>query len=251
MIEYYNKISSVLFPLLLLGISISLQAQAPKDSILSEHEGYKYLTLPPLDVLFENAKSAPRYELAKVQEEVQRRILNKEKRAFLNFFSLRGSWQYGNFTNDASYSDIVTPIINSTNEAEQTSYSVGAGVSIPLSDLFDLGPRIKRQKLILHSYELEKKIVYEDLKKEIIHLYASANTLINVLKLRAEAVILSNVQYAVVEKNFTNGTANSGDLALEKDKQSLTIERYESVKSELNKCILTLELITNTPILNK
>ncbi len=212
---------------------------------------YFNLTLPPLHVLFENAKSAPTYELALVEEEIERRMLRKERRAFLGFFSIRGSWQYGKYANDMSYSDVSTPIIYTYNSAAQSSYSVGAAINIKLDELFDLSGRVKRQKLRVRAAELMKEKEYEIVKKEIAQLYATVIAQLNILKLRAESTNLATVQYSIMEKNFTNGTATSGELASQKEDQSMAIQRYEDSRFELNKSLLVLEVITNTPIIRK
>lgn len=214
-------------------------------------DDYSSLTLPPLDVLFENAKNAPSYEFNEVNEMVERKKLGKEKRAWLGFFSIRGSYQYGSFTNDGSFTDIYTQPFASYNKTTQHLFSVGGGISIPLDDLFDLGARVKRQKLVVRSYELLKEQRFEEVKKDIITYYTAAASQLNILKLRAESLVLANVEYAIVEKNFANGTTTSRELALEKERQSVTKERYESSKAELNRSLMILEVITQTPIIRK
>ncbi|MDR0972716.1 MAG: TolC family protein [Prevotellaceae bacterium] len=209
---------------------------------------YENLVLPPLEVLFENARSTPVYELAQVQEEIERSLLAKEKRAILSFFSIRGSWQYGNFINEASYTDIMTSIIQSRNTATQNSFFVGAGINIPIESVFDLVPRVKRQRLQVKAAQLQRDAQYEQTKREIIRLYAAALSQINILKSRAEAVVLSDASYRIIERNFANGLADAIALAMEKSKQSQTRELFESAKSELNINLLTLEVITNTQI---
>lgn len=216
-----------------------------------EVDEFTSLTLPPLDLLFERAKSAPTYELTVVAEQIEKSLLNRERRAWLSFFSVRGSWQYGKFGNDVTYSDVSTPIINSYNTAAQTSYSVGAAISIPFNDLFDLRGRIKRQKLQLKTAQLMRQQTYDNLKQQIVELYATAKAQLNILKLRASAVVLANTEYSIVEKNFANGTATSNELATQKENQSMTIQRYEDSKFELNKSLLILEIITNTLIIRR
>ena len=54
---------------------------------------------------------------------------------------------------------------------------------------------------------------FEEVQQSIIQLYVSANAQLNILKLRAEAVILSTAQYEISEKDFSNGTIDSGDYA--------------------------------------
>ncbi|NDV65178.1 TolC family protein [Bacteroides sp. 224] len=253
MVKFYKKshLVGVFLLLLCTGNPFSLNAQNIANINHLDIEEYANLSLPPLDVLFENAKTAPSYELAQIQEEFERRILKKEKRAFLGFFSIRGSWQYGNFSNDGSFSDIMNPIMYTYNKVEQTSYSVGAGVSIPLDALFDLGPRVKRQKLKVRTSELQKEIQYQDLKQQILELYLTASSQLTIVKLRSEALALANIQYAIVEKNFMSGIVDSNTLSQEKEKQSMTMERYENSRSQLTKSIMMLEIITNTPIIKK
>lgn len=244
-----NLYLSLLF--LLFGMVQGGQAQEISDFSRLKPEDYTRLALPPLDLLFENAKSAPTYELAQVQEQIERKLLAKEKRAFLGYFSLRGSYQYGMFGNESTFTDVATVPYLSYSTAAQNGYTVGAGVNIPLDGLFDLGARIKRQELNVRSAELVREIKFEEVKKEIVELYATATAQLNVLRLRAEALTLNNVQYSIVEKDFTNGRADSGVLSIEKERQALAQERFENSKFELTKSLMILEIITCTPILRK
>ena len=212
---------------------------------------YLNLKLPPLDSLFENAKQGPIYQLAAVKEQIEKKILAKERKAFLSFFSIRGSYQYGTFSNDASYSDLITPVISTYSTAAQTNYTVGGAVSIPLDGLFDLAPRVRRQKLLVKTAQLEREMKFEELKREIIQLYVTANAQLNTLKLRAEAVVLETAQYEITEKDFTNGIIESKDLSTQKSTQSNAIETYENSKAELNKSLMILEVITHSTIIKK
>lgn len=219
--------------LLFLFASIgSVTAQEVSDYSKLQPSDYSSITLPPLDLLFENAKSAPTYELATVKEQIERKLLAKEKRAFLGFFSLRGSYQYGIYATQA-----------------QNGYTVGAGVNIPLDGLFDLTARVKRQKLNVRTAQLEREVKFEEMKKEIILLYATATSQLNILKLNAEALMLANVQYSIAEKDFSNGAIDSGTLSSEKSRQSDAQEKFENSKFELSKSLMILELVTHTPIL--
>lgn len=236
---------------LLSSIAQTTHGQELSDFTQLKAEDYTQISLPPLDLLFENAKGAPSYELAQVQEQIERKLLAKEKRAFLSFFSLRGSYQYGMFGNESTFTDVATYPYLSYSTAAQNGYTVGAGLSIPLDGLFDLSARIKRQKLNVRSAELQKDIKFEEVKKEIVQLYATATAQLNVLRLRSESLILSSVQYDIVEKDFTSGKVDSGVLSTEKEKQAVAQERFESSKFELTKSLMILEIITRTPILRK
>lgn len=237
--------------ILLLSLGQTAKAQEVSDFTVLRPEDFTRLTLPPLDLLFENAKGAPTYELAQVQEQIQRKLLAKEKRAFLGFFSLRGSYQYGMFGNESTFTDVATVPYLSYSTAAQNGYTVGAGLNIPLDGLFDLSARIKRQKLNVRSAELQRELKFEEQKKEIVQLYATATAQLNVLRLRSESLILSSVQYDIAEKDFTSGRINSSELSTEKEKQAIAQERFEGSKFELTKSLMILEIITNTPILRK
>lgn len=236
---------------LFFSVAQTTRGQELSDFTQLEPEDFTQLSLPSLDLLFENAKGAPSYELAQVQEQIQRKLLAKEKRAFLGFFSLRGSYQYGMFGNESTFTDVATVPYLSYSTAAQNGYTVGAGLSIPLDGLFDLNARVKRQKLNVRSAELQKEIKFEEVKKEIVQLYATATAQLNVLRLRSESLILSSVQYDIAEKDFTNGKIDSGTLSVEKERQAIAQERFENSKFELTKSLMILEIITRTPILRK
>jgi outer membrane protein TolC len=210
---------------------------------------YNKISLPPLDLLFENAKNNPIYELAKVKEDIENNNLYKEKKAWLNYLNIRGSYQYGMFGNESTYTDVYTPIFFNYSTAAQNSYSVGVGISIPLDHLFDLRGRLKRQKMLVKSAVLEKELRFEEIKKEIITLYSNALSQLNVLKLRSESLVITRTHYEIAEKNFANGTIDSGELSIEKQRQTIAQEQYENTKAELTKNLLILESICRTPIL--
>jgi len=237
--------------LLLFTSNTPIVAQEVSDYTQLSEEDYSNITLPPLSVLFENAKDNPIYEMADVKAAVERKLLAKEKRAFLGFFSLRGSYQYGTFGNESTYTDVYVEPYPTYSTQAQNGYTVGAGVSIPLDDLFDLKARVSRQKLNLKSAELEREIKYDEIKKNIIEMYAMATSQMKVLQMRSEGLVLANVQYEISEKNFANGTIESIDLATDKERQSQAREAYEKSKFELTKSLMMLEIISRTPIIRK
>jgi len=112
-----------------------------------------------------------------------------------------------------------------------------------------LTARVKRQKLNVRTAQLEREVKFEEMKKEIILLYATATSQLNILKLNAEALMLANVQYSIAEKDFSNGAIDSGTLSSEKSRQSDAQEKFENSKFELSKSLMILELVTHTPIL--
>ncbi len=236
--------------LILLFISSShvVRAQDVSDFSTLSPEDYKTLKLPPLSELFENAKGGPIYLKAEADAEIERRLLAKEKKAFLSFFSLRGSYQYGMYGNDLTYTDVYVPVTNTYTTTAQNSYTVGAGFNIPLDALFDLGGRVKRQRLKVQSAELDREIKYEERKKQIIEQYSMATAQIVVLKHSAENYLMANLQYEIAEKDFSFGIIDTSTLAIEKQRQSIALEAYEKSMFELTKSLMILELLSNSKI---
>ncbi|MCD8081098.1 MAG: TolC family protein [Bacteroides sp.] len=214
-------------------------------------EDYANLSLPPLSLLYENARQTPIYEIERVKEQIERSFLRKERRSPLSFFSVRGSYQYGMFGTDVSYSDVYVPVISSYSTSAQSSYTIGAAVNILIDEIFDYTGRVRRQRLLLRVAKLEREAKFEEIQREIIQLYTTALAQLNVLKLRVESVILSGVQYDIAEKDFANGALDSSSLSMEKERQSQALERFENTKFELTKSLMILEIITRTPILKK
>ena len=215
--------------LLLFASTPRVVAQEIGDYSQLNDEDYSKIDLPPLSVLFENAKNNPIYELADAKTAIERKLLQKE----------------------STYTDVaIAPYLTYSTQA-QNGYTLGAGVSIPLNDLFDLKGRVSRQRLTLKSAQLEQEIKYDEIKKNIIEMYAMATSQIRVLQMKSESLILANVQYEISEKNFANGTIESADLSTDKERQSQAREAYEKSKYELTKSLMILEVISRTPIIRK
>lgn len=246
----YIFLLSVLFQFITLQ-TFELQAQINIDISEFNINDFKKITLPPLDILYENARNNPIYELTEVKEQIEINNLHKERKAWLNYLSIRGSYQFGMFGNESTYTDVYTPVYFNYSTAAQNSYSVGAGISIPLDHLFDLKGRVKRQKLLVRSASIEKEIRFEEIKKEIIIQYSNALSKLNLLKLKSENLVMTNAQYAIAEKDFTNGIIEFSGLSKEKLEQTNSFEQYENTKAELIISLLILEKITKTPILNR
>ena len=155
------------------------------------------------------------------------------------------------FGNESTYTDVaVAPYLTYSTQA-QNGYTLGAGLNIPLDNLFDLKGRVSRQRLTLRSAELEREVKFDEIKKIIIEMYVMATSQIRVLKMRSENLVLANIQYEISEKNFANGTIESADLSTNKERQSQAREAYENSRFELTKSLMILEVISRTPIMRK
>ena len=227
-----------------------LQAQESSIADMTP-EDYAHLELPPLTVLFENAKNNPIVLIQEVKKEGETSLLKKEKRNWLNFFSVGAGYNYGVMGNTSSFSDSATPLYSQYNSNAQHYYHVGGSIGFSIEELFDLKPKIYRQRLKVKEIDLQKELKMDELKQQIIELYTSALSNITILKQKAEALTFSNAQYKIGENEFLNGKGDPGTLNTQKELQTKNLVDYELTRSILNGNLLKLELLTRTPIVNK
>ncbi|MEG1839463.1 MAG: TolC family protein, partial [Bacteroidaceae bacterium] len=209
------------------------------------------LKLPPLDVLYVNAEKVPVIEIAAKQRLLAERLLKKEKKGWLNFISIRGGYAYGKTDNYGSRTDVTTPLFYQYTGMSQHYYNVGGNISIPLETLFDLGGKVKRQKIEVEIAEANRLKELDMLKQEIAKTYIQILANIAILKIAAESVTLSKGEYKILEEKFSGRRIPIEDLALSKKKEMETVTTYEQIKAQVNIGLLNLEILSNTPIISK
>lgn len=244
------SIKKIFFIFSFILLSSLVYSQNDQDATDINSFDYSHLQLPPLETLYENAKQTPTIEILENQKKIEERLLKKEKRQWLTFFSAKAGYAFGKTDNYGSISDVQTPIFYQYTGINQHYYNVGGNINVPLESLFDLKGKIKRQKLAIEGVELEKEKAFQELKKEISTLYVNILSYINSLKIAGEAVSLAQASYALKEKEFQTGAGNASELLSIKRQQMELNETYQITRAKLSSSILTLEIISNTPILS-
>ncbi len=214
-------------------------------------EDYIKLRLPPLDSLFENAKKGPNFKILDIKKQTEISLLKKEKRSWLNYFNVGAGYSYGILGSTSGFSDSATPLYYQYNENTQHSYHIGGGIGFSIESLFDLRPRVKRQKFKVDEMDLQKEKTMDELKQQIIALYSSIISSISILKLKGESLALINARCQIEENNFLNGKTDINALTTVKSMKIQAYSDYEATRSIVNRDIMILEVITYTPILNK
>ena len=198
------------------------QPLVTQDDILGNmNVDYAKIKLPPLSVLYENARSTPSLQILEKEKQLQKKLLSKEKRNWLGFIHAGGSASYGIADNVASNTDVNTPLIYRYVGTEQTSWNVGGGISIPFEKLFDLRGGIKRQRIQVDIAELRKQEAYETLKIQIAHLYVQILSNIETLQRSAENIAL----YKEVNGKYPSMNCTVGKEII--DNPEATIEFFE------------------------
>lgn len=244
-----NKLPRYFFWVWMLFPAFSAMAQEGIESL--SPDDYLKLQLPPLEVLFENAKNSAAVEYYNVRMEEEASALKTEKRSWLKYFRFGSTYQWGLMGINSSFSDIDTPLFYQYSGARQNWYNIGATLSIPLDDFFDRGNRITRQELKTKATRVEMERWHDEQKLKIIEVYTIAVKELSVLRLKAESLSFSNAQFELAQQDFLNGNIDAGELGQIKTIQMNAHESYEQTRSELNRALLQLEILAKTKILNR
>lgn len=223
-----------------------------EDSItINLNIDFATLQLPPLSVLYANATSNPTVKMMEKERQLQKKLLSKEKRSWLSFFSARAGYSHGVTDNFGTITDVTTPIFYQYTGVEQDYWNVGGNVNIPLETLFDLGGKVKRQRIIAEKAEYAKEQAYDQVKQEIAHLYVSILSNIESLKRSAEHLALYRGASAIAEQDYRNRRGTILELAEIKRREFEANKSYEELRAAINEQLLVLEIISHTPILTQ
>ena len=231
---------------------IQMVNSTPEDSVtINLNVDFATLQLPPLSVLYANATSNPTVKMMEKERQLQKKLLSKEKRSWLSFFSARAGYSHGVTDNFGTITDVTTPIFYQYTGVEQDYWNVGGNVNIPLETLFDLGGKVKRQRIVAERAEYAKEQAYNQVKQEIAHLYVSILSNIETLKRSAEHLALYRGASAIAEQDYRNRRGTILELAEIKRKEFEANKSYEELRAAINEQLLVLEIISHTPILTQ
>lgn len=210
---------------------------------------YSEFQLPPLGTLFENAKSTPSIELLEKERQLAEKLLSKEKRAFLSYFYLHANYSYGNTTSTATATDISTPLYTFSNGTESHYWNVGASVNVGLESLFDLGGRVKRQRIAVEKATIQKEIEFDKLKQEIATIYVRITNNLISLKTAAENAATYRGAGLMSEQQFLNNQMTIQQVAEVRRWENSAVQSYQTIQSQISTDIILLEIMTHTPII--
>ena len=259
-----NKVKRLLLLLPVIGISTMSYSQSLDDSGISagffdssEESTLNFSTfhLPPLSVLFENAKQNPQILSMEKSEQLAKAEVAKQKRHIFSYIHAHASYSYGKtdvygqMTNNQTGTMNFVPIFESKNGTEQSYWNVGVNLNIPLEDILDWAPSVKRKRLEAEKARLEKDIKFEDLKLQISTLYAKITNSLVTLKTASEGAAAYQGAGALNQEDFHQGNMSIEDYAWTKMHEMGTVSTYQTLQTQIITDILTLEIISRTPII--
>ena len=217
-------------------------------------EDYAAIVLPPLDTLYYNAftmSNAVNYYDA--ETEYYQRQVRTERRKPLDWIRIIGTYSYGNSDLSAISLIETTYQVWSQNSSSQRNmfYNVGVSVSIPLGDIFNTGNKARQAEAKVRQTQYRKASELDMIKKDIIEQYCTIIENLNLLESASQRMVTARAQYDVIESDFINGKSDAEVLYRSKSYVSAAVQDYERIRKELNNAILTLEVISCTPIISK
>lgn len=245
-----NRIYSRLFLLFLLTcMGMLSKAQSAMDQL--DMVDFTKLTLPPLEILYANAKNSPGVQMYEAKMESQENQLITEKRSWLKYFRVGGSWQYGNIAINSAFTNEYTPLFYQSSGVTQSSYYGTVGLSIPMDDLFDRGNKIKRQKMEKRFTQLELDKWFDEQRIRIVNSYTKVRTALSTLRKKIEDYNIALANYKITENEFKSGNANISDLNTAKKLETEAYEILKTNESIITNEILTLEILSKTKIISQ
>lgn len=219
------------------------------DSSRDQEINFSRFRLPPLAVLFENAKSNPSIlQLAKQQEIAQAEVVKQKKHIFSYVYG-HASYSYGKTDMWGNGSSTYSTMIYQFQGSEQSYWNLGVNVSVPLEDVLDLRHSVKRKKLLVDEAQLKKDMAFDELKLQIVTLYVRIQN--NLTALRSASVSSAIYQGAneLNEEDFHQGNMAIQDYAYTTMRGQAAVDSYQGLLTTITTDIVTLEILTHTPIL--
>ena len=205
--------------------------------------------LPPLAVLFENAKQNPRILTMEKAHELAVAEVAKQKRHIFSYVTGHASYSYGKTDMWGQSSSSYNMVLQQFQGTEQSYWNVGVNLAVPLEDILDLTAAVKRKRLEADRAMYSKDIEYENLKKEIATLFIKITNSLVTLKTAGEAAAAYQGAGALNLEDFHQGNMSIEDYAWVKQHEMGNVQAYQSMQTDITTDIITLELLSHTPIL--
>ena len=200
--------------------------------------------LPPLAVLFENAKQSPQILTLEKAQELAKAEVAKQKRHIFSYVTGHASYSYGKTDMWGQNSSSYNLVLQQYQGSEQSYWNVGVNLAVPLEDILDLTAAVKRKRLEADMAMYNKDIAYENLKKEIATLFIKITNQLVTLKTAGEAAAAYQGAGALNLEDFHQGNMSIEDFAWTKMHELGNVSSYQNMQTAITTDIITLELLS-------
>ena len=249
-----------LFSIAISSLCLTASAQSADDSGISagffdssqeKDISFSEFKLPPLAVLFENAKSNPNILQIAKQQEIAQAEVAKQKKHIFSYVTGSASASYGlsDIWSGSQGTGYGSGMVWQPHSSEQSYWNVGVSVSVPLEDILDLGPSVKRKRLEVENIQIQKDAAYDQLKLQIVSLYIKITNNLVALKTAGESAAAYQGASSLNEVEFHHGNMEIEAFAGTGQQSMSSVSAYQSLLTEITTDIVTLEILTHTPII--
>ena len=173
----------------------------------------------------------------------------KQKRHIFSYIHGHASYSYGMADMWGNNSTTYNNMIYQYQGSEQSYWNVGVNLSVPLEDILDLSAAVKRKKMEVDRAVIAKDIAYDNLKLQIASLYVKITNNLVSLKTLGEGAAAYQGAGALNREDFENGNMDIETYAYTKLRESGQVQAYQGLQTEITTDIITLEILTHTPII--
>ena len=252
-----NKIKRLLMIVAAAGIGSSAFAQFDEsgiaagffDSSKDKEINFSQFHLPPLAVLLENAKSNPQIMSLEKARQIAEAEVAKTKRSIFSHINGSASYSYGKADMWGNNSSTTSYMIYQFQGTEQSYWNVGVRANISVEDILDYVPSIRRSRLEADQAVIAKDIAYDQLKLQIATLFVKITNNLVTLKTVGEGAAAYQGAGALTREEFENGNLEIETFARTKMYESSEVAGYQSLQTSITTDIITLEILTHTPII--
>jgi len=252
-----NKLKRLLFLVVASGIGSTAFAQFDEsgiaagffDSSKDKDINFSEFHLPPLSILFENAKSTPQIMTLEKAREIAQAEVAKQRRHIFSYLTAHASYSWGKGDMWGNNSTSYNHMLYQYQGTEQSYWNLGVNLALPFEDILDLTAGVKRKKMEVDQAVLAKDIAFDQLKLQIASLYVKITNNLVTLKTLGEAAAAYQGAGALNREDFENGNMNIEEYAYTKLHESGQVTSYQALQTTITTDILTLEIITHTPII--
>ena len=252
-----NKLKRLLFIVAIAGAGTQAYAQFDEsgiaagffDSSNDKEINFSEFHLPPLAILFENAKANPQIlSLEKAQQIAQAEVA-KQKRHIFSYLKAHASYSYGIGDSWGTSENVYSPMLTQYQGTKNNYWNIGASLSLPFEDILDLTASVKRKKLEVDQAVFAKDQAFDQLKLQIATLFVRITNNLVSLKTLGEAAAAYQGAGALNREDFENGNLDIASYADTKRFESGQVSGYQALQTTITTDILTLEILTHTPII--
>ena len=183
------------------------------DSSQENTINFSEFHLPPLAVLFENAKATPQIlSMAKAQQLAEAEVA-KQKRHIFSYLTGHASYSYGVSDMWGNSSSSYNMRIMQFQGSEQKYWNIGVNLAVPVEDILDLKAAVKRKRMEAEQAQLQKDLAYDQLKLQIASLFVKITNNLVTLKTLSESAAIYQGAGALNLEEFHTGKMTIEDFA--------------------------------------